>query len=94
MALKPPTPGLRRIHYDARSVGKVDLRVQDCDVLDVSPGIADQLLAASAQFKEGDPPVRDVEPDDEAPADAEDTPQADDAPEAAQAPKRRGKTKG
>ena len=53
--LKPPTPGLRRIHYDAVSVAKVQLSVQPGDELVVSDDVAEQLLAASRQFKDAKP---------------------------------------
>lgn len=61
MELTPPTAGLRRIRYDARSVAKVELRVQPGDTLEVPAGVAEQLLVASPQFRDVDavPAARD-----------------------------------
>lgn len=58
MAMNPPTPGLRRIHHDSRSFNKVTLSVPPGAVLDVSDEIADQLTAASPQFKDTPAPAK------------------------------------
>jgi hypothetical protein len=50
--MNPITPGLRPIHYDARSAGKVTLVIQPGDKLEVSDDVASQLKAASPQFKD------------------------------------------
>lgn len=47
----PPSAALRNLHYDAKSAAKVALIVQPGDTLTVSDDIADQLVAASSQFK-------------------------------------------
>lgn len=68
--LAAPTPGLRSIHYDARSTAKLQLHVAAGDVIVADDDVADQLLAASTQFKEVDPSAvpailaaREPEPD-------------------------------
>lgn len=50
--LKPPTPGLRPIHLDARRSEKVHLSIPAGSELHVTDEVADQLLAHSPQFKE------------------------------------------
>lgn len=57
--MRTPTPGLRAIHYDARSAAKVNLSVAAGDVIVADGDVADQLLAASTQFKEVDPAAVD-----------------------------------
>lgn len=53
MSLRPPTPGLRSLHYDARSAAKVELVIQPGDTLVVSDDVAAQLQRSSPQFKDG-----------------------------------------
>lgn len=55
MALKSPTSGLRRIHHSSRSFDKVNLSIAPDEVLYVSDSVADQLVAASSQFKDAVP---------------------------------------
>jgi hypothetical protein len=55
MSLNPPIPGLRSIRYDARSAAKVQITVQPGDTMQVSDDVAEQLVAASAQFKTATP---------------------------------------
>lgn len=86
MALDPPIPGLRPLHYDARSPAKVQLIVQPGDELVVSDDVADQLQRQSLQFKSGD--VMSVNEARE----AADEPA--DEPAAAPAPRRRRKPQG
>ncbi|MEM9516035.1 MAG: hypothetical protein AAGA42_14380 [Actinomycetota bacterium] len=66
MGLKEPIPGLRSIHYDARSPAKVSVVVQPGDTLVVSDDVAVQLEKASQQFKPAadaiEPPVEDEQP--------------------------------
>jgi hypothetical protein len=50
--MNPPVPGLRTIHYDARSAAKVNLSIHPGETLTVSDDVADQLTAASPQFKD------------------------------------------
>ena len=52
MGLNPINGGLRRLHYDAKSTAKVDLRIKPGDVLEVSDDVASQLMLQSAQFKD------------------------------------------
>ena len=52
MSLNPITTGLRNMHYDASSAAKVQIVVQPGDTLTVSDDVADQLVAASPQFKD------------------------------------------
>lgn len=59
MPLNPPVPGLRPMHYDARSPAKVELVVQPGDTLVVSDEVAEQLERASAQFKPAEQPSAD-----------------------------------
>ena len=54
MSLKPIRPGLRAIKHDAISASKVELSIPAGDELVVSDVVADQLVAASRQFKDVD----------------------------------------
>lgn len=56
MPLNEITPGLRPIHYSGRSPVKAQVIVADGDELHVSDDVAEQLLAQSAQFKDGPAP--------------------------------------
>lgn len=81
MALKHPTPGLRTIHYWGVSTGKAQINVNAGDELHVPEGVAEQLFAQSAQFKDGPAPEM-PEPDVEPEQPAEPEPPAADADEA------------
>ena len=71
MALNLPVPGLRPVHYNARSAAKVQLTVQPGDTLIVSDDVADQLVQGSAQFKVDElPPDESAPVTEEAPAEA------------------------
>lgn len=63
MALKLPVPGLRPVHYNARSAAKVQLTVQPGDTLIVSDDVAAQLAQGSAQFKVDELPPDESEPE-------------------------------
>ena len=90
MALKHPTPGLRTIHYWGVSTGKAQINVNLGDELHVPEGVAEQLFAQSAQFKDGPAPeMPDPEPEqatvayvsgDDLPVDPETYQTADEAP--------------
>lgn len=94
MGLNPVTPGLRAIHYNARSVGKVTVGVQPGDELHVPDGVADQLLAADPHFREGPAPdgLADAIREAEAPAPVEEAPVEDEA-KPAKAPRARKSAK-
>lgn len=53
--LKPPTPGLHRLHNKLKDVAKVTLTVGPYDELEVSEDIAAQLNA-TGQFADGPAP--------------------------------------
>jgi hypothetical protein len=78
MALKPPTPGLRRFRNDSKQVAKAQINVAPGGELEVDDEVGAQLQAATGQFKpaEGLPPFPDL------------SPTAEEEPEAP-APKRR-----
>lgn len=72
MALNPPTPGLRTLHWFGKTPFKGNVVAELGDEMTVPDGIADQLSAQSTQWKDGpapDPqPEVEAEPEDEAPA--------------------------
>lgn len=53
--LKPPTPGLHRIHNKSKQTAKVQVNVAPYDELEVSADVAAQL-EQSGQFAEGAAP--------------------------------------
>jgi hypothetical protein len=54
--LRPPTPGLRRLHNKTKDVAKVEVSVGPYDELEVSEDVAAQLQAQSAAFVDGSAP--------------------------------------
>ena len=53
--LKPPTPGLRRLHNKTKQTAKVQVNVGPYDELEVSADVAAQL-EQSGQFADGPAP--------------------------------------
>jgi hypothetical protein len=74
--LRPPTPGLRRLHNKTKDVAKVEVSVGPYDELEVSEDVAAQLQAQSAAFVDGSAPEWPEEwnpaPEDEPTEPAED----------------------
>lgn len=54
--LRPPTPGLRRLHNKTKDVAKVEVSVGPYDELEVSEDVAAQLQAQSPAFVDGSAP--------------------------------------
>lgn len=54
--LKPPTPGLHRLHNKSKDVAKVALSIGPYDELEVSDDLAAQLQAQSSALVEGGAP--------------------------------------
>lgn len=57
MALKPPTPGLHRLHNQSKQTQKVTVLVAPYDELEVSDDVAAQLKGHSGAFADGAAPA-------------------------------------